>query len=103
MTAQTTLDPDRTALALLDGELKSLKSIAERLPRQDGSGRGVNSGTAYQWIQRGNLVLDTVVIDGVRFFHVPISAQHLSDWGLGKRFKRRRVGRPSHADLLIQF
>lgn len=104
MHAQTTLAPERIAIALMDGELKSLKSIADRLPRQDGSGMlGVNSGTAWQWISRKNLVLDTVVIDGVTFYFVPVSDQHKVDWGLGARFKKRRVGRPSHADLLNLF
>lgn len=102
--ATSTLSPELLALALLDGELKTLKSIAERCPRQDGTDRlGVSSGTAWQWISRGNLVLDTVNIDGATFYHVPVDEQHRPDWGLGSRFKKRRVGRPSHQDLLLQF
>lgn len=87
--------------AILHGELKTLQSIAKRMPRQSGEGIGVNSATAWQWIDRGQLQLEQVLIDGERFFYIPATDQAKADWGLQQKLKKRsRRGAPSTAEKL---
>jgi hypothetical protein len=95
------MNENELAQAILLGELKTLQSVAKRFPRQDGSGIGVNSGTAWQWIERGNLKLPQVLIDGERFFYVSAADQLRPDWNLQQKLvKRHRRGRPTDAEYL---
>jgi hypothetical protein len=97
------MEANQLGQAILAGEYKTLQSIAKRLPRQDGSGIiGVNSGTAWTWIDRGQLKLEQVLIDGERFYHVPAADQLLADWNLQSKFegKRAKRGRVSAKELL---
>jgi hypothetical protein len=95
------MNETQLAQAILLGELKTLQSVAKRMPRQDGSGIGVNSGTLWQWMERGNLTLPQVLIDGERFFYVSAADQLKADWELqAKLVKRHRRGRPSAAEYL---
>ena len=98
-----TTDVTEIAIALLDGELKCLESLAAHLPRQDGSALiGVNSATAWQWLQRGNLKLPSVSIDGKKFYYVAQADQRKVDWNLQVKFvKRKKRGRISAHDLLF--
>ena len=96
------MDENEIARAVKAGELKCLENIAKHIPRQDTPGKlGVSSATAWQWIERGNLPLKEVSIDGKRFFYVSQDDQRKPDWNLQSKFdKRSRRGRPTTAELL---
>lgn len=73
-------------------ELKSVVSISKHYPvfRKTGGVLnlvriGTTPKTVYDAINNGKLKLDSVIVDGTRYFIVPLEDQQKEDWGLGER------------------
>lgn len=88
-------------------ELKTIAQLAAHFPYQkkDEKGRtvvGVSRETLATHLRSGRLQLEQVEFLGRIFYYVPLEDQKadMRTWKLGKKYKAKRVGRPSNAERL---
>lgn len=95
------MEAEEVSQALIRGELKKSKSVANHTPRQDGSGRiGVSTACLHMWLKRNTIELERILIDGVLFFFIPREDQLKPDWGIGAKYKKRRRGPKTTREIL---
>jgi hypothetical protein len=76
-------------------ELKLVNTVARYIPNKKTGKLGVSAATCAGLIRNKKLNVKEVIIDGIRFIHVPLHDQVYKDWNMKVRLLRLPAGRPA--------
>lgn len=73
-------------------EWRNLASIARHFRKKDGT-LGANRTYVKSLIESGRLQLDSVIIEGQIFYHIPLEWQEKENWNLNEIYEEGKEGK----------